>query len=75
MRWWRRMQKSRSAGEVPLEVDPMVGEERPLHQDVARKAVHLKELGSTCCAIARKLGVDGKTVARAIRWLKMIGSQ
>ena len=40
-----------------------------LYQRVARKALFLRELGLSYCAIARKLEVDDKTVAKAIRWL------
>lgn len=46
-------------------------EARPLYQRVARKALHLRELGLSYCAIAKRLQVDDKTVAKAMRWLRM----
>jgi len=54
---------------VPLEVALLEMGRRPLYQGVARKALHLRELGLSHCAIARRIGVDDKTVAKAIRWL------
>jgi len=45
-------------------------EVQPLYQQVAREALHLRELGLSYCAIASKLGADDKTVAKAIRWLR-----
>jgi hypothetical protein len=59
---------------VALEVALMETEERPLYQRVARKALHLRELGLSYCAIAGKLAVDDKTVAKAIRWLQRMRS-
>lgn len=44
----------------------------PLYQRVARKSVHLKQLGLSLTAIALKLGVTDKTVAKAISWLKAV---
>lgn len=45
-------------------------EARPLYQRVAEKALHLRELGLSYCAIARRLEADDKTVAKAVRWLR-----
>jgi DNA-binding transcriptional regulator YhcF (GntR family) len=45
-------------------------EARPLYQQLARKALHLGELGLSYRAIAGTLEVDDKTVAKAIRWRK-----
>ena len=53
-----------------MEVALLDAEGQPVYQQVAQKARHLRDLGLSCCAIARKLGVDDKTVARALRWLK-----
>ena len=47
---------------------------RPLYQRVARMALHLRELGLSYLAIARKLEVDDKTVAKALRWLQLMRS-
>lgn len=43
---------------------------RPLYQRQAQKAWHLRELGLGDCAIAKRLEVDDKTVAKAVRWLR-----
>ena len=43
-------------------------EAQPRYQEVARWALPLHELGLSYCAIARRLEVDDKTVAKAIRW-------
>ena len=43
---------------------------RPLYQRVARNALQLRELGLSYSAIARRLGVDAKTVTKAVRWLQ-----
>jgi DNA invertase Pin-like site-specific DNA recombinase len=59
---------------MPLKVALAETEARPNYQEVARKALHFRELGSSYRAIARKLDVDDKTVAKAIRWLQMIRS-
>ena len=44
-------------------------EERPVHQRIATKALHLRELGLSDRVIAQRLGVSDKTVGKAIRWL------
>ena len=67
--WWTRTQRIRTVAEVRLEVALLETESRPLYQRVARKALHLRELGLSYSAIARRLEVDDKTVAKAIRWL------
>ncbi len=41
---------------------------RPLYQTIAEEAVTLSRLGLTNVKIARHLGVDDKTVAKAMRW-------
>lgn len=48
--------------------------ECPLYQRVARKALHLRELGLSYRAIAQRLEVDDKTVAKSVRWLQSIRS-
>jgi DNA-binding CsgD family transcriptional regulator len=44
----------------------------PIYQQIAAKALHLKQLGMSCSAIARRLSVTDKTVAKALRWLRRI---
>jgi predicted transcriptional regulator len=41
----------------------------PVHQQIAAKAFQLQQLGMSDSAIARRLGVTDKTVAKAIAWL------
>jgi hypothetical protein len=44
----------------------------PVYQRIARKALYLQQLGLSLSAIARRLGVTGKTVAKAIAWLRHV---
>jgi len=44
----------------------------PVYQRIARKALHLRELGLANAAIGQRLGVTDKTVAKGIRWLREI---
>ena len=55
-----------------MEVALIKTEARPVYQQVAQQAAHLRELGLSYCAIARGLGVDDKTAAKAIRWIQMM---
>jgi len=49
---------------VPLEtVEP------PKYQQIAERVLHLNQLGLNNRAIVRHIGVDGKTVAKALRWI------
>ena len=41
----------------------------PLYQRIAQRANQLRLLGLNCACIAGHLGVDEKTVAKAVRWL------
>ncbi|HSE15113.1 MAG TPA: hypothetical protein VLB08_05935 [Candidatus Deferrimicrobium sp.] len=43
-------------------------EERPIFQRIAEQAENLKQLGLSNSKIAQLLGVDDKTVVKAIRW-------
>jgi len=43
--------------------------EPPRYQQIAEKALQLKKLGLCNEAIGRHLGVDGKTVAKALNWI------
>lgn len=58
--------------QVSLEVVLLETETRRLYQRMARKALHLRELGMSYCAIAKRLEVDDKAVAKAVRWLRTI---
>jgi hypothetical protein len=44
--------------------------EPPVYQRIARKALHLRELGMSDRAIAGRLGVTDKTIAKAIAWVQ-----
>jgi transposase len=46
--------------------------ELPAYQRIARNALHLRELGLSDRAIAARLGVTDKTVAKAIRWFESL---
>jgi hypothetical protein len=50
-------------------VAPVETSELPAYQRIARKALHLRQLGLSDRAIAVRLGVTDKTAAEAIRWL------
>ena len=43
----------------------------PKYQQIAEKTLQLEKLGRCNEAIARHLGVDGKTVAKALSWTKV----
>ena len=49
--------------------------EAPTYQRIAREAERLRALGLSLNRIAENLGIDDKTVARAIRWLAIGPSQ
>ena len=70
LHWWTRTRRIRTAAEVPFEVALLDTSPPPIYQRIARKALHLQELGLSRSAIARRLAVDEKTVAKAIRWLQ-----
>jgi len=44
--------------------------ERPAYQQIARKALQLRQLGMSDRTIARRLGVTDKTIAKAIAWVQ-----
>jgi DNA-binding CsgD family transcriptional regulator len=44
--------------------------ETPVYQQIAARAVQLRELGMTYPEIGKRLGVDRWTVGKAVRWLK-----
>ena len=41
----------------------------PIYQTIAKKSLHLKDLGMSHRKIADHLGVDEKTVAKTIHWI------
>jgi DNA-binding NarL/FixJ family response regulator len=67
LRQWTRLQRVRTAAEIPLEVD-LAAETVPVFQRIASKAAELRAQGLSDRAIGRELGVDPKTVAKAVAW-------
>jgi hypothetical protein len=61
--------------EIPVEIPVLEAEARPLYQQVAQRALHLREVGLSNSAIARKLEVDDKRVAKAVRWLRRMRAE
>lgn len=47
----------------------------PTYQRIAGKAAQLRELGLGDSAIARRLSVSDKTVAKAIGWVQGLGHE
>jgi hypothetical protein len=43
-----------------------------VYQRIAPKAIQLKQLGMSNSAIARRLGIADKTVAKAMVWLWLV---
>ena len=60
---------------MEFEVAILETEKPPLYQQIAPKAMHLRQLGMSLSCIARKLRVNDKTVAKSIRWAKLITTQ
>lgn len=54
---------------MTFEVALMETDEPPKYQQIAEKALQLSKLGLCNEAIARHIGVDGKTVAKALSWI------
>ena len=63
------MQRIRTFAEVPIEAAILNTDAPPIYQQIAPKAFQLQQLGMNNSAIARRLGVNDKTVARAVAWL------
>jgi hypothetical protein len=68
-KWWTRSQRIRTLAEIPFEAELLEAEIPPKYQQIADRALHLNRLGLSNEAIARHLVVDGKTVAKALRWV------
>jgi len=54
---------------MAFEVALLETEVPPKYQQIAEQALQLNKLGLCNEAIARHIGVDGKTVAKALRWV------
>jgi hypothetical protein len=69
LRWWTLSQRIRTFSEIPIEAAILDTAPAPVYQQIAPKAVQLQQLGMSNSAIARRLGVTDRTVAKAIAWL------
>jgi hypothetical protein len=58
-----------SNAEVVFQTILLETEEPPKYQKIAERALQLNKLGLCNEAIARHIGVDGKTVAKALTWI------
>jgi hypothetical protein len=52
-----------------FETELLETEAPPKYQRIAENVLHLNKLGLCNEAIARNIGVDGKTVAKALSWM------
>jgi hypothetical protein len=43
-----------------------------LYQQIAAKAMHLRDLGMTFLEIGERLGIDRWMVGRAVRWMQKV---
>ena len=69
---WTRSQRIRTLAKGQFEVTLLDTTPPPQYQRIAQEASQLKQLGLSMYRIARKLGVDDKTVAKAIRWRRLM---
>jgi orotate phosphoribosyltransferase-like protein len=60
---------------VPFEVALLDTSPPPVYQRLARKALHLQQLGLCFSDIAGRLGVTDETVAKGISWLSLLSRQ
>jgi hypothetical protein len=67
LQWWTRSERIRTASEVNLEF-PLTEAEVSLYQRFAPEIARLRRLGLSRHRIGEALGIDDKTVAKAIRW-------
>lgn len=55
---------------IPLEATLLDTGAAPIYQLIATKALHLQQFGLSHSAIAGRLGVTDKTVAKTVRWFR-----
>ena len=60
---------------MPVEIPIAESWKPPVYQQIAAKAVRLRELGMTYPEIAIKLGVDRWTAGKAVRWYRNLGRE
>jgi len=73
LKWWTLSQRIRTFAEIPIEAAILDTGAAPVYQQIAPKAVQLQQLGMSNSAIARRLGITDKTVAKSIAWLGRVG--
>lgn len=66
--WWTWTVRIRTIAMTPFQCVLTGITEEPIYQLIAKKALHLNELGLSNYRIAELLNVNDKTVAKAIRW-------
>ena len=66
--WWARTERIRTLAGFPFTIDFHHVENRPVYQESAARALHLKELGLNISTIAHRLNVEHKTVVKAVEW-------
>src|ERR1035437_10179674 len=64
--WWTRSQSIRTLTEVSLTF-PLTEADAPQYQRLAPEIARLRRLGLSRRRIGRELGIDGKTVEKALR--------
>ena len=69
-RWWTRAQRIRTFAEVPIEATILDTDAPPIYQQIAPKAFQLQQVGMSDSAIAKRLGITDRTVAKAIDWFR-----
>jgi len=72
LKWWTRTQRIRTFAEVPIEAAILDTDAPPIYQQIASKAIQLQQVGMSNSAIARRLGISDKTVAKALAWLRRV---
>jgi hypothetical protein len=58
--------------EIPIEAAILDTDTAPIYQQIAPKAFQLQQLGMSSSVIAKRLGVNDKTVAKAVGWLRRV---
>jgi hypothetical protein len=69
LRWGTRSRRLGTSAELAFEVVLWETAEPPEYQEIAEKALQLNNLGLSNESIALHVGVDGKTVAKALSWI------
>jgi hypothetical protein len=68
LKWWTRSQRIGTFAEVPIDAAVLDAAAAPVYQQIAAKVLQLQQLGMSDSAIAKRLDVTDKTVAKAVTW-------